>query len=172
MVNEARGGSYLTNDIDPEDELMDIRGQFIEGSWDWLVMDGGGNDLNDECGCGECIATIDDIISEDGAEGALSDFINARTDEGIKVIYMGYYDVPDSAEFGFDRCRNLLPQLMARVELLAEANDLLWFVDAGDVVDSANLDYFLDDRVHPSPLGSRVIGYQIAEQIAAIEALE
>ncbi len=169
VVNNAVGGAYLTNDIDPEVTELDIRAQYTTNqTWDWLVMDGGGNDFNDECGCGECAATMDDIISADGQSGALPTFVDSVTASGTQVIFMGYYDIPDTAQFGFDRCEAVFTTYKQRVLTLVNANPQLWFVDAGRVVSPTDLTDYVDDHVHPSIQGSQKIGVLIADTIRMI----
>ena len=51
-----------------------IPNQYTEAAWDWVVMDGGGNDLEGDCGCGACEDVLDDLLSADG-HGAIADLV-------------------------------------------------------------------------------------------------
>lgn len=171
MQNLAVSGAQLFPD-DPEatDEGLDIPAQLPVGEWDWLVMDGGGNDFNDRCGCGLCDSLIDSYISEGGTEGRLTDFLRSVTDRGTRVVYMTYPELPPGAEFGFDRCEDEFEVFDARLERMAAALDGVWIVDASEVVSADDLNAFDADRVHPSVLGAQRIGEHIAERILAFEA--
>lgn len=158
-VNAAVGGTLLTGDEEP------IPSQYVAGTaWSWVVMDGGGNDLNDRCGCGACDAVMNEIVAPNGS-GVLRSFVEERVAEGTKVMFMGYPDLPAGAQFGFDRCDDEIETLSARVADLARDIDGMYFADARDVVSSADVDLFDEDRVHPSIEGSRVMGEFLAQAI-------
>ncbi|MEM6448015.1 MAG: SGNH/GDSL hydrolase family protein, partial [Cyanobacteria bacterium P01_D01_bin.123] len=147
----------------------DIRNHYSDRDWDWLIMTGGANDVTDECGCGECTQILNDIISSDGLTGALPTFVDRVTERGTRVIYMGYYDLPPTAEFGFNRCNELVSTYEERIQRLATRNDRMWFVDASQVIDPNNLALFQSDRVHPSIEGAKAIGDLIAEEIIKLQ---
>ncbi len=168
VYNASVSGAYFTSN---EGEAMDIRNQYIEGDWQWLVVAGGGNDLNDECGCSVsgCVDTMNDIISGSVSSGALPKLVSTALAEGVRIVIMGYYSVPPTAEYGFAGCNDVVSTYSGRMALLADNNENVWFVDAGSVMSPANLDAYDDDHVHPSELGSRLIGQAIASQILAAE---
>ncbi|MFT5680121.1 MAG: acyl-CoA thioesterase-1 [Myxococcota bacterium] len=164
MYNASVGGSNFldgASDVIPE--------QYIAGDWDWLVLDGGANDLNDRCECGDCDDLMDEMLLADGLSGAMADFAAGVTAEGVKVMIMGYYVVPETAEFGFDQCMTLLPELSARQAALAESDPMIWFADASEVVTGDDLSMYDEDHVHPSLDGSVVVGDFLAEAISAAE---
>lgn len=163
MVNNAIGGTMVTAGEDA------IPAQYTDGPWSWLVAEGGGNDLNDRCGCGDCAGVLDEIVSEDGTAGAMADFALEVADSGVGVVLMGYPGLPDGAEFGFDRCGEWLPRHSARLAALAGQHERIVFVDAREVADGTDLSLFDGDRVHPSIEGSRAMGEHIA---AAIEGAD
>jgi len=165
MYNAAIGGSHF---LDGGDDA--IPDQYISGDWSWLVLDGGGNDLNDRCACGDCDELMDEILSEDGQEGAMADFVREVTDAGVRVMIMGYYGLPETAEFGFDECSALIPELSLRQAALAESDAMIAFADAVEVVDGTDLSMFDDDHVHPSIEGGAVVGEFLADAIRAAEA--
>ena len=56
VYNNAISGSLIT-----EETPTGIRNQYIEGDWEWVVMDGGGNDLNILCQCDKCSETQEKV---------------------------------------------------------------------------------------------------------------
>lgn len=67
-------------------------------------MDGGGNDLHDDCGCEACELVLDGLVSDDGRSGEIPDFVRRLLDDGPQVMVVGYYEIPSDARYGFDRC--------------------------------------------------------------------
>ena len=61
VYNAAIAGSHFLDD-------EGIPAQYQDGPWGWLIMDGGANDLNDRCRCGDCDDVLDSILSEDGTQ--------------------------------------------------------------------------------------------------------
>ena len=59
-----------------------IQDQYVLGDWAWLVMDGGANDLGEGCGCGDCIAAVDPLISPDATSGAIPAFAQRIVEDG------------------------------------------------------------------------------------------
>jgi acyl-CoA thioesterase I len=165
MYNASVSGSHF---LDGGDDA--IPDQYISGDWSWLVLDGGGNDFNDRCACGDCDEIMDEMLSSDGQEGVMADFVREVSDAGVRVLIMGYYGLPETAEFGFDQCLSLIPELSARQEALAASDEMIEFADATEVVDGVDLSMFDDDHVHPSIEGSAVVGAFLADAIRAAEA--
>ena len=163
--NAAVEGAYFTVESGWDGE--DIPGQYVDGDWQWLVLDGGGNDFNDECGCDQCGENMDEIVSADGTAGALPDFVDTVVGQGVRVVIMGYYSVPPTAEYGFDLCGDTLSEYSQRQLALANTNDKVWFLDGSQVIDSADLSLYDEDHVHPSEQGIEVLGNAIADLIAA-----
>ncbi|MEE4189044.1 MAG: SGNH/GDSL hydrolase family protein, partial [Roseobacter sp.] len=55
---------------------MNISQQYRPGNWDWVVMNGGGNDLWFGCGCTRCDRKIARMISPDGQSGSVPELVN------------------------------------------------------------------------------------------------
>ena len=161
LFDASVGGAMLTGGFES------IPAQRVDGGFDWLLMDGGGNDLNDRCGCGDCGAVMDELLTADGSAGVIANVVEEVAAQGIKVLFMGYPELSEGAEFGFDRCGDELIELNARLTALNAREDQLWFVSAADVVGADDLHLFDSDRVHPSPEGCRVMGEYVAETISA-----
>lgn len=163
VLNASVSGSQLT---DGGDEA--IPNQYVEGDWDWVVLNGGGNDLNEQCGCGECDEVLDTIASVDGQSGVLPDLVDEISSNGHSVVIVGYFQIPeDQPDFG--NCGETLVALNARQQQVAAERDGVWFISSGDVVSPADMSHYDDDSLHPSVEGSTVIGQNIAEIIQSLE---
>lgn len=162
MYNAAVSGAHF---LDGEGES--IPSQLTDGGWKWLLVDGGGNDVNDRCECGDCDEVLDAIISADASAGALPDFARELAGAGTEVLIMGYYGLPAGAEFGFDRCGEELEVLSQRQSALADSSERIHFADTREVVDGTDESMFDGDLVHPSVAGSAVVGRFLAQYIQA-----
>ncbi|HAC50506.1 MAG TPA: SGNH/GDSL hydrolase family protein, partial [Sulfitobacter sp.] len=54
---------------------FDIQQQFPGGRWNWVVVNGGANDLSADCGCGACGASVNALIAPDGQSGSIPAFL-------------------------------------------------------------------------------------------------
>lgn len=157
VYNAAIAGSMISTD-----DEWSIPNQYFEGDWDWVIMDGGANDLNELCQCGECSEVNDNI---DQALSSLVDTIRAKD---IGVVIWGYYGIPAAAE-EFGNCKENLDALSLRQQTFAANDSKVLWVDGRVEINGEGLEYFDDDLIHPSQLGSKVIGEQIAASILAFE---
>jgi acyl-CoA thioesterase-1 len=69
---------------------LNIAAQVQDGPWDYVVVNGGGNDLLFGCGCGACTRMMNRLISADGTLGAIPELVGKLREGGAKVIYTGY----------------------------------------------------------------------------------
>ena len=159
--NNGESGARLSA---PE---SDIRSQYRPGSWEWVVMGGGANDLGDECGCGPCDVTMDEMVSADGRRGEYPSFVRSVIADGSQVLVMGYYEPAAGASTEFSDCGPAFEELNRRLEAMAGAAGGVYFASAADVIDPTNRDHYFEDLVHPSVEGSRLIGEQLATVINA-----
>ena len=157
--NNAVAGSKLTGEI-PE--------LYEDGEWTHVLVDGGANDLNEECACGDCDDILDQMIASDGSSGLMADLVERITGDGHPVTIMGYYEVPDGAP-EFTNCVEASGELNARYEGLAAQYDSVLYVDSSEVMTPDQVDLYDEDLIHPSVEGSRVVGEYIAEQIRSAE---
>lgn len=162
VYNAAISGSMVLGD-----DGEAIPAQYVEGDWAWLIVDGGGNDLNELCGCGACDEVMDGIVSADGTGGALPALVGPAAASGVKVAIMGYPELPPGTEF--DGCDDELVELSSRQAAIASHSDNIVFVDARDVVGPDDLHLFDEDNIHPSIEGSEVIGQHISDAMAQVE---
>jgi acyl-CoA thioesterase I len=164
VQNNAIGGSHLSSNNGES-----ITETYEPGDWSWVLVDGGANDLNDECSCGDCEVLLDELISPDSTGGIMSEFVDQIQGDGHPVALMGYYMLPEGAEYGFANCVDTIIELNSRYTALAEQVEGVYYIDAGEVITPDQSELYDTDNVHPSVEGSRVLGEFIAEQILSFE---
>ncbi|MEM1055233.1 MAG: SGNH/GDSL hydrolase family protein [Bacteroidota bacterium] len=168
VFNAGVSGARLSaEDPDDAEAGFDIRQQYQPGEWEWVVMDGGANDLGDECGCGPCGPTLDEMVSEDGDAGQYPAFARTVTDNGSRLLVMGYYAPPEGGEADFTACAEEFVEFNRRLQSMALATEDVYFASAADVIDPSNPGHYDEDRVHPSVEGSRLIGELLSTVITA-----
>jgi acyl-CoA thioesterase I len=140
-----------------------IPNQYVSEPWTWVVMDGGGNDVEGDCACGDCGDVVDRLLAADGT-GAIPDLVDRALDDGAKVAWVGYPNIPESRQ-GYIGCDDEQAQLIERLEELERDRDGLIFVDGRDAFGPDELEFFDGDHVHPSVEGSRALGALVAERI-------
>ncbi len=143
---------------------MQISHQVIEGDWDWVVMNGGGNDLWFGCGCGACDKKLDALITEGGDEGEIPRVINDLRDSGAKVLFFGYLRSP-GVDSLIEECKDEGDELESRVSSFAKSTKGVYFLSNTDLVPEGDLSFHGFDRIHPSLKGSEEIGKRIAALI-------
>lgn len=163
VVNRARLGAQLRAGGLASLGGVSIPAQVPDGRWNWIVMNGGANDLGFGCGCTRCDAEIDLLLAPDGSGGAIPDLIRAARATGAQVLWLGYYQAPQSRSFR--GCRPGLVELERRIAAFALAQPGVAFLDAEDVMDPADASLLASDRTHPSARGSAVIGRALASAI-------
>lgn len=132
---------------------LSIGAQVPKGPFDWVVMNGGANDLAILCRCRACSEVRDRLISRDGRSGALPQtWAAVHERSGAKVVILGYYEGVRRTRFS--GCRDALAALDARAARFAARTDWAEFIDAGEAVTAAMLDA---DGIHPAPEGSAAI---------------
>ncbi|MEL6648447.1 MAG: SGNH/GDSL hydrolase family protein, partial [Pseudomonadota bacterium] len=143
---------------------MNITKQYVPGAWDWVVVNGGGNDLWMGCGCLVCDAKIDRLISEDGTKGTIPGFLSDLRQSGAKVIYVGYLRSPGRVS-PIEHCRDEGAKMEARIAKLAKLDRGLIYLSLEDLVPHGDGSFHGIDMVHPSFKGSKAIGQIIANVI-------
>ena len=143
-----------------------IASQYRPGNWDWVIMNGGGNDLWLGCGCGECDARMTKMLSADGSSGAIADLVAQARRDGAKVVYVGYLRSP-GRNSPIEGCKAVGDAFDARLAKMAKRERGVFFVSNADLVPEGDLSFHAFDRIHPSIKGSRAIGARVAKVIAA-----
>ncbi|MFY0311978.1 SGNH/GDSL hydrolase family protein [Leisingera sp. D0M16] len=145
---------------------MNIRKQYTPGKWDWVIVNGGGNDLWLGCGCFACNRKMDKLISSDGRQGAIPGMLSELRATGAKVIYVGYLRSPGVGSL-IEHCRDEGNELESRIERLAALDEGIYFVSNKDLVPYGDRSYHALDMIHPSVKGSSEIGRKVAAIIQA-----
>jgi len=142
---------------------LNIPAQLSSVQAEWVVLNGGANDLSGNCDCTDCGGVLNRLISEDGSQGAIPALVSDLRRRGSKVIWADYYTSP---RYAGTVCEPPYRVLEARLERMAAADAGVTLVDMDDVFRSDDLSLFAGDQVHPSPKGSARIGGLIAPVIA------
>lgn len=144
---------------------FNISKQYRPGQWEWVILNGGGNDLWLGCGCSDCRRKMDKLISKDGTRGEIPRLVAKVRSGNSRVIYAGYLRSPG---FGspIENCRDDGDELERRLTQMAKRDKGVWFVPVKDMVKSGDKSFHAADRVHPSIKASRKIGQRIAGVIA------
>lgn len=170
VVNRAVPGAQFDNASGIAGAVgFDVQRQLPTGRWNWVVINGGANDLGSDCGCGACGPVVDALIGADATSGAIPRFIRkVRSTTGANVVWMGYY--AGSGQGSFKGCRDDLVALEARLARFAAVQPGVSFVDSEDVINRRDRSLFARDNTHPSPKGSALIGAYLAQHIRSREA--
>lgn len=143
---------------------MQIPNQFSGDSWDWVLMNGGGNDLWFGCGCKACDTKLDRLLDPETGKGAIPDLISSARETGAQVVWVGYLRSP-GVDSLIEECRDEGDELEARIAEYVSGQDGVYFVSNADLVPHGDLSFHSVDRIHPSLKASRAIGQRVAEVI-------
>ena len=140
---------------------MKIEKQYTTGKWDWIILNGGGNDLLFGCGCNQCTRKINRLISNTGQLGEIPGMVSYLRNTGAKVIYVGYLRSPGTGS-PIESCKNEGDEMESRIAKMAAADDGVYFLSLANMVPFGDRSYHGPDMVHPSFKASREIGRRIA----------
>lgn len=144
---------------------LNIGKQYRKGNWDWVIMNGGGNDLWLGCGCNRCDRKLNKLAAKDGSgKGAIPKLIKKIRATGAKVIYVGYLRSP-GADSPIEHCRDDGDELEKRVKAFADTDTGVFHVSIRDLVPNGDRSFHGSDMIHPSIKGSREIGKRVANVI-------
>ncbi|WP_457645485.1 SGNH/GDSL hydrolase family protein [Profundibacter sp.] len=143
---------------------MKIEKQYTPGKWDWIILNGGGNDLLFGCGCGQCTRKINRLISEGGEYGAIPGLVAYLRNTGAKVIYVGYLRSPGVGS-PIESCKNDGDELEGRIAKMAAADSGVYFLSLTEMVPYGDRSFHKADMIHPSVKASKEIGQRIAKII-------
>lgn len=132
--------------------------QFDAGDWTHVLISGGGNDILDS----SCTLSADKVMSGDLSDGVMVAAIESLLEAGHQVVLYGYF-LPLDPEGETASCQALVT-LLERYRAFALAREGVTYVDAGEVVQRTQPEYYADD-IHPSVEGSRRIAEHIADQL-------
>jgi len=170
--NNAVGGTHLTTDWDDPDDIPE---QYEPGHpWAWVIVTGGGNDIRSECGCSHegfdpslCESKVDELADPLTGTGDMVDLIDLVQADGAKLAIVGYYQAAEGSLGNFEGCNDYGTMLNERYQALADADADVIFVETAGAMDyDTHPEYFMWDKVHPSPEGAAIIGNLVAAAIA------
>jgi len=165
VVDRSVRGAWMTvREAEEPGRGVAVPQQYVPGDWDWVIVNGGGNDLLFGCGCGLCGGILDRMISKDGMTGQIPTFARRVRDDGAQVLFTGYLRSPGLLT-PIEHCKNEGDELEARLIELARKEEGIIFVSNKDVVPSGGITYFSPDLIHPSRKSSRIIGRKLATVI-------
>lgn len=144
---------------------MKIEKQFRAGPWDWIILNGGGNDILFGCGCGACTKQLTRLVSPDGKTGAIPTFVKDLRSTGAKVIYTGYLRTPGVTS-PIEGCNSVGDEMDRRLAKMANQDKGVTFVPLSGIVPDGDTSYHGLDLIHPSHKGSAAIAALIASFIA------
>lgn len=143
---------------------LNIAKQFRPGRWDWIVVNGGGNDLWLGCGCRSCDRKMNRMITKTGARGEIPNMVRKLRSTGAQVIYVGYLRSPGTGS-PIEQCQDEGNELESRISKLAASDKGVHFVSLANLVPNGDRSYHALDMIHPSLKGSRAIGQRIGQVI-------
>lgn len=143
---------------------LNISKQYRPGNWDWVVINGGGNDLWFGCGCGDCDRIIDGLISSDGRTGKIPMLVSKIRHDGAKAVFVGYLHSPGAYSI-IDHCKPDDIEFERRLADLAERTEGFYYLGVSDLVPEGDLTFHVVDRIHPSVKGSKAVAGLIANLI-------
>ncbi|WP_321365260.1 SGNH/GDSL hydrolase family protein [uncultured Celeribacter sp.] len=165
VENRAIGGARIIYGLPITGAMgMKISKQYRGDDVDWVVLNGGGNDLWLGCGCGACDRKMARMISQNGTRGEIPKLVRDIRKTGARVIYLGYLRSP-GVESVIDACRVLGDDFEVRLSHMATALDGVYFLDVSDLVPSGDRSFHGVDMIHPSRKASRIIGQKLAQII-------
>jgi len=141
-----------------------IRSQYALGHWDWVILNGGGNDLWLGCGCFRCDGKLNRLISSDGQRGEIPSIVAQARKLGARVIYVGYLRSPGRGSL-IEHCKDEGDALDARIARMAADDPGVYFVSNARLVPHGDASFHDIDRIHPSKKASAAIAKKIAEII-------
>ncbi|MEX0285156.1 MAG: SGNH/GDSL hydrolase family protein [Paracoccaceae bacterium] len=139
-----------------------ISNQYVQGEWDWVVVNGGGNDLWLGCGCNDCTKRMNRMISTDGAQGEIPTMVSQLRATGAKVVYLGYLRSPGVGSI-IEHCRDDGDELEKRLARMAKGMNGVYFVSVASLVPDGDRSFHSLDMIHPSIKGSTEIGKRAAK---------
>ena len=143
---------------------LNIPKQYRAGQWDWVILNGGGNDLWLGCGCFACKGKMERLISMDGRSGVIPGLVSKLRQDGAQVLFVGYLRSPGLGS-PIEYCRDEGNEFETRVHELAELDSGVHFLSLADLVPHGDRSYHAIDMIHPSVKASHEIGKRIAAVI-------
>lgn len=165
VINRSVVGAQMIYELPISGALgMNIGKQYRHGNWDWIVLNGGGNDLWLGCGCDRCDKRMNRLISADGQYGAIPALVRRLRSSGAQVIYVGYLRSPGVGSM-IEHCKDDGDELESRIARRAASDPGFHFLSLADLVPPGDRSFHAADMIHPSVKASSTIGQGIARII-------
>jgi lysophospholipase L1-like esterase len=145
---------------------LNISKQYRDGPWDWVVINGGGNDMWLGCGCMRCKRRMNKLISPDGKRGEIPELVSKARRAGAKVAYVGYLRSPGMWS-PIEHCKAEGDALEARIAVMAQRDQGVTFISLADMVPTGDRSFHAPDMIHPSAKGSRAAAARIAQVLTS-----
>lgn len=147
---------------------LSISQQYRRGNWDWIILNGGGNDLWLGCGCMRCDSTMERLISSDGKTGEIVNLVSGLRGTGARIIYIGYLRSPGMGS-PIEHCRDEGNELESRIARFAQSREGVYFLSLRDLVPPGDRSFHAPDMIHPSRKASDHIARSVYEIIQSYE---
>jgi lysophospholipase L1-like esterase len=142
--------------------------QYHGGQYDWVIANGGGNDIWLACGCTGCKRKLERLVSADAKSGEIPELVTRLQSSGGQVLWLGYLRTPGK-DSPIESCAEEGDILESRLQKLAAERDGFHFLSMADLVPEGDLSYHGLDRIHPSIKGSAAIGKRAADYIRKVD---
>lgn len=149
---------------------LNIAKQFRGGAWDWVVVNGGGNDLWLGCGCHGCDNKMEKLISVDGKVGKIPSLVSRLRGTGAQVLWVGYLRSPGVGS-PIESCKDEGDELETRLTQMAKTTHGVHFVSIADLVPHGDRSFHGLDMIHPSLKGSAEIGKRVTNYIRKVDPI-
>lgn len=168
VASRAASGASMYRSGTTDNPRAVIPTQYQPDNWDWVVVNGGANDLLTKCGCRRCSRVLNEIISPDGKSGIMVDLVRRARSDGAGVVMIGYLGNPRPNLF--NGCREEVFEMVRRQKLLAEALPNVIYLSSRDAVDVNRRGTFAFDGIHPSGRSTKRIGTYLAQTLVNMDA--
>jgi lysophospholipase L1-like esterase len=170
VINKSVGGAKIIHALPISGALgLKISSQFDNamkrlGPQDWVVMNGGGNDLFLGCGCNACDRRMARMIDPSGSSGEIPSLVAKIRQTGARVVYIGYLRSP-GVDSVIDACLPMGNDLEARLSSMAKQDAGVFFLSLDGLTRSGDRSMHAADMIHPSRKASNAIGQRVADVI-------
>jgi hypothetical protein len=165
VIDRSVGGARFLYRLPISGALgMNITKQYRGKPWDWVILNGGGNDMWLGCGCNRCDRKLNRLISESGRRGAIPQLVSRLRKTGARVVYVGYLRSPGVGS-PIEHCRDEGDALESRISHMATLDTGIYFLSLADLVPYGDRSFHGVDMIHPSLKASTEIGHMVARLI-------
>ncbi len=165
VENRAVGGARMQYALPITGAMgLNISKQYRDDPVDWVVLNGGGNDLWLGCGCKACDTKVNRMVSKNGNRGTIPQLVDRILARGANVIYLGYLRSPGIYS-AIDACADYADEFEGRIAEMVSKREGAYFLDLSELVPYGDASYHGVDLIHPSRKGSQVIGQKVADVI-------